>query len=396
MNAEEHRSTKVFRDYLKIKSVQPEPDYGSIVKFLEEYAKTCEFPCRVHEAVPGFPIVIMTIEGSNPSLPSILLNSHTDVVPVFPDQWKYDPFSATKDEEGNIYARGSQDMKCVGIQHLEAMRELTAEGVRLLRTVHISFVPDEEVGGKKGMKPWCQQEDFKSLNVGFAMDEGLANPGDEMRVFYSERTARWASFVAHGNPGHGSGFIPDTAGYKVQKILGKLLEFRDQQEARLKSDSKLTVGDVNTANITSLKMRVQPNVVPDRLEVGFDIRVTPSEITQVDEMLDSWCSECDVSLEAFHKQNEMGITSTDPEDKWWKAFTTALNNCNVAYTKEIFPAGTDSRYLRQLGLPALGFSPMNHTPILLHDHNEFLNERIFLDGIQTMRAVIESVANVEN
>ena len=26
----------------------------------------------------------MTIEGTNPSLPSILLNSHTDVVPVFP------------------------------------------------------------------------------------------------------------------------------------------------------------------------------------------------------------------------------------------------------------------------------------------------------------------------
>jgi len=37
------------------------------------------------------------------------------------------------------------------------------------------------------MKTWCKTEDFKSLNVGFAMDEGLANPGEEMRAFYSER-----------------------------------------------------------------------------------------------------------------------------------------------------------------------------------------------------------------
>jgi aminoacylase len=30
--------------------------------------------------------------------------------------WKHDPFSAHKDANGDIYARGSQDMKCVGIQ----------------------------------------------------------------------------------------------------------------------------------------------------------------------------------------------------------------------------------------------------------------------------------------
>ena len=35
----------------------------------------------------------------------------------------------------------------MGIQHVEAMRELAEAGVRLARTVHISFVPDEEIGG---------------------------------------------------------------------------------------------------------------------------------------------------------------------------------------------------------------------------------------------------------
>ena len=45
-----------------------------------------------------------------------------DVVPVFPEHWTYPPFSAHKDEDGNIYGRGTQDMKSVGIQHFEAVR----------------------------------------------------------------------------------------------------------------------------------------------------------------------------------------------------------------------------------------------------------------------------------
>lgn len=62
--------------------------------------------------------------------------------------------------------------------------------------------------------------------------------------------------------------------------------------------------------------------------------------------------------------------------------------------KEIFPAGTDSRYLRAMGIPCLGFSPLNHTPILLHDHNERVNEKIFLTGIDIFVDVIACMANV--
>ncbi|BAT83628.1 hypothetical protein VIGAN_04080700 [Vigna angularis var. angularis] len=37
----------------------------------------------------------------------------------------------------------------------------------------------------------------------------------------------------------------------------------------------------------------------------------------------------------------------------------------------IFGRATDSRYFRDLGLPAIGFSSMANTPFLLHDHNEY-------------------------
>jgi aminoacylase len=50
---------------------------------------------------------------------------------------------------------------------------------------------------------------------------------------------------------------------------------------------------------------------------------------------------------------------------------------------QIFPAATDSRYLRQLGVPALGFSPMRHTPVLLHDNDEVAGSVFFFHFLQT-------------
>ena len=48
----------------------------------------------------------------------------------------------------------------------------------------------------------------------------------------------------------------------------------------------------------------------------------------------------------------------------------------------------------QVGLPALGFSPMNKTPVLLHDNDEFLNEDVFLKGIDIYCQIIPAIGNV--
>lgn len=64
-----------------------------------------------------------------------------DVVPVFPEMWKHKPFSADIDKDGKIYARGTQDMKCVGMQYLAAIRALKSGGATLKRTLHVMYVP---------------------------------------------------------------------------------------------------------------------------------------------------------------------------------------------------------------------------------------------------------------
>lgn len=67
------------------------------------------------------------------------------------------------------------------------------------------------------------------------------------------------------------------------------------------------------------------------------------------------------------------LTATDSSNPWWTLLEEAVRKANGKLGKpEIFPAATDARYYRAHGLPAIGFSPMANTPILLHDHNEVI------------------------
>jgi len=393
----EDPAVSLFREYIRIESVQPKPDYDGIIKFLSAQAEILDLSYQVVCCVPEKPIFIMTWSGTEPDLPAILLNSHTDVVPVFPEHWTYPPFSAHKDEKGNIYGRGTQDMKCVGMQHLEAVRRLKNNGVKLKRTVHLSFVPDEEIGGHDGMQKFVQTSDFKKLNIGFGLDEGIAVPGETMPVFYGERNVFWIEIICPGSPGHGSRFLENNAALKAQYMMNKLLEYRAKEKARLESDPTLTLGDVTTVNLNIMKGGVQANVVPDKYELTFDIRITPTtKIDEFEKMIRDWMAEAGEGLELrfIQKFTDQTLTPTSPEDPWISALTNGFQKHNLKTKNEIFPAGTDSRYLREVGIPAIGFSPMPNTPTLLHDHDEFLDEKIFLKGIDIFTDLVQNLASV--
>ena len=47
-----------------------------------------------------------------------------------------------------------------------------------------------------------------------------------------------------------------------------------------------------------------------------------------------------------------------------------------------------------MDIPAIGFSPMVNTPILLHDHNEFLNQGVFLEGVGLYAKIIPRLADL--
>jgi len=426
MNAHEagaEAAIRRFRDFVRIRSISgegPNGSYQEAVAFLKEIAAPLGH-CEELEYVENKPVLLVTIPGKRPDLKAILLQSHYDVVPCDEEYWKVDPFEAVMTESGDIFGRGTQDMKSVCMQYLESLHNLNSRNVQLDRTIYLVFCPDEEIGGRDaagyfaGAYTNAKSNGMKCLHKldpqpGVVLDEGLAHPENKARVFYGERGIWWLRIMAEGNVGHGSRFILDTAISKLITVVNRLLKFRAEEEARLVAAAQaghscnhgdaLTLGDVTTVNLTMLKGGVTTdggktwnlNCIPREAEAGFDIRVSPRlGMKKMTDKLDEWLKDvAGVTYESIYK-NSSTKSSINPEEYWWSKMSAAFDAAGVTVDKEIFSAGTDARYYRHCGLPSYGFSPLINTPVLLHDHNEFVNKDVFLNGIKIYEDILVSL-----
>jgi aminoacylase len=395
----------------------------------------------LNESLDNSPVVVARWAGTNPDLPIILLNSHYDVVPANMDDWTVEPFAGLR-KDGKVYGRGAQDMKCVCIQYIEAIRKLhSMKEFTPTRSIYLTFVPDEEVGGS-GMATFLSSKLYKSLpGIALALDEGLASTTSTYSVFYGERLPWWVDITATGNTGHGSRFISNTAVEQIIEVANKALAFREGQRAALhgskdnakhmncahavaakkrrmmkeKKGTEMTLGDVTTLNITTLEAGVKAgndfvyNCVPPTAKCSMDIRISPHvNPSDMKNMLDQWCQECSSSKEDGHKLewkyidnqgsvNDLqshALTSTDVRvNPWYGVFSDSLTKMGMQFEPEVFPAATDSRFLRLLGIRALGFSPMRNSEILLHENDEHLDESVFVEGIGVYVGLIESLSS---
>lgn len=402
-----------FQEYLQIDTSHPSPNYHEAADFILSQAKTLSLEPQTIEFVKHKPLILLKWTGKNPQLPSILLNSHTDVVPVEPHKWSHPPFDAAMDESnGNIYARGSQDMKCVGLQYLEAIRKLKqhSSNFQPLRTIYISFVPDEEIGGHDGAEMFATSKIFDDMNVGIVLDEGLASPEDYYRLFYAERCPMWLVIKATGAPGHGAKLYDNTAMENLFKSIESVRRFRASQFDLVKAGLKAE-GEVVSVNMAFLKAGTPSptgfvmNLQPSEAQAGFDIRVPPiaDQASLERRIAEEWApASRNMTFEFKQKvsvNDENGrpiLTAYDSSNPWWSLLEGAIHKANGKFGKpEIFPASTDARYFRLRGVPAIGFSPMANTPILLHDHNEFLNKEEYLKGIEVYESIIKAFASFD-
>ena len=371
------------------------------------------------EAPSHSPVVVAKWAGKNSSLPILLLNSHYDVVPVDTEAWSKPAFAGHV-QDSKIYGRGTQDMKCVCIQYVEAIRKIKRDKPDFIpqRDVYLTFVPDEEIGGA-GMAAFLESKLYHELpGIALALDEGLASTDDSFAVFYGERLPWWVDVTSKGPTGHGSRFIENTAVEQLLELSQKALAFREGQRQLLGMNqhencahavAAKTLGDVTTLNITTLQAGVKAgksfayNCVPPTAKASLDIRISPhTDPSDISNMLDQWCQECNKggqenSLEwSYLKEgNDLSLhatTATDETNPWYGCFVEAIEKgMGIAIKPQVFPAATDSRYLRALGVRALGFSPMRNTEIMLHENDEYIPVSTFLEGIQVFAGLLESL-----
>jgi carboxypeptidase PM20D1 len=120
--------------------------------------------------------ILLRISGKDASLDPVVMMAHHDVVPVDPAEWEHDPFGA-EIVDGEIWARGTLDTKCIVGGFFEATEYLLNDGWQPPRDVWYFSSCGEEVAGPAAPDAvqWMRDHDIHPYMV---LDEGGAVAGD--------------------------------------------------------------------------------------------------------------------------------------------------------------------------------------------------------------------------
>ncbi|XP_050664873.1 aminoacylase-1-like isoform X2 [Leptidea sinapis] len=326
-----------------------------------------------------------------------MLNSHSDVVTAEEVYWSHPPFSGEIDENGDLFGRGTQDTKSLSIQHLEAIRNLINNKVTLERTIHISIIPDEERGGSEGMKPFLKSQYFKRLNVGFALDEGLTSPTNTMFATYQDKRPWQLNMTFYGQGGHGSSIQTSTAVEKLQLLLDQVIHFRREQSQIMSSSKAYDFGSFSTINMNIIQTGIATNVIPNKVNAVIDMRLAVNaNISDIQSMVDEWQSLTGphTELEYLRREDESMATSIDDSNPYWIAMQKAAEEMDIDIQPVVCFATSDMLYLRNLGIPAIGFAPRRNMVSRIHDIDEYISLDGFLNGIEIFEGIIKRIGNV--
>ncbi|HEY9088552.1 MAG TPA: dipeptidase [Anaerolineaceae bacterium] len=120
----------------------------------------------------GHPVVFGEIRAAKPDMPTVLIYGHYDVQPPDPlDLWKTSPYQPDV-RDGNLYGRGSSDMKGQVVACLQAVKAVLAQGPS---PVNIKFIleGEEEIGSPNLPAFLREYKDLLACDLALNPDGGM-------------------------------------------------------------------------------------------------------------------------------------------------------------------------------------------------------------------------------
>jgi acetylornithine deacetylase/succinyl-diaminopimelate desuccinylase-like protein len=377
-----------------------------------------------YEPLPGRRSVLATLEGTDPSAPTVLLLGHTDVVPVSPDDWREDPFGGEV-IDGEVWGRGAVDMLNLTSSMAVAMRLLAESGRRPRGTLRFLGVADEEAGGVWGAG-WIAEHHWDDVACDYVLTEsgGIPTPtatGTRLVFAAAEKGIGWRRLTVRGTPGHGS--MPwgaDNALVTAAEVIRRLQAYSPraeigemwtawvramglpaEQEAALLDPGRirdaLTTLDPRVARYchavthTTFSPNVahggtKTNVIPDRVELDVDIRTLPG-VTEEDvaAMLTEALGDLADRVDLAPGPHPRPASSSPVGTPMWD---TLKRRAEAAHPgAEVLPwmivGGTDAAFFRRRGVPSYGAGLFSSRATLPEFQSRFHghDERIDTDSL---------------
>jgi succinyl-diaminopimelate desuccinylase len=241
---------------VRTETVNPPGNEERMASLLAARLEREGIPVEVHSLGRGRANVLARLRGAGG--PSLVLSGHTDTVPVGEVRWEHEPWGAQQVGD-RLYGRGACDMK----SGLAAM----AMALILLHRARVALRGELVLAASAGEEVDCAGAqafvESGALEGAAAIVVGEPTGGE---VAIAHKGALWLRVVTRGRTAHGA--MPDqgvNALLRMHEVVGRL------RTLPLPEDRHPLLGRT-TMSMNTLHAGLSMNVVPDRCELGIDIR----------------------------------------------------------------------------------------------------------------------------
>jgi succinyl-diaminopimelate desuccinylase len=340
---------------------EPEANERAVAAAVEAWLRREGFSVEVQEVAPGRPNVIGWLDGVQPG-PTLCLEGHTDVVTEGdPATWQFPPWSGAV-EGGQVYGRGSADMKGGLAAAMVAAAAVGRAGVPLTGRLMVAALVDEE-DAMSGAKH------FVGTPLGRAVSAAIVCEPEQNEVCLEQKGVLWVRVTLHGRMAHGA--MPYAAVNPIA-AAGQFLTRLPQLERRVRRGVRrsrfLGVPHVTPTVARAPAWHVaQNNVIPATAELRLDVRLTPglepgSVLGAIEDLArdtEQRCPGTRVTVEPVAAPRP--ATRVERGEPVVRALEWAVRR--VSGRRPVFggvPGSTDGTILRTaLGIPIVTFGPGN-------------------------------------
>jgi len=212
--------------------------------------------CRIGPAVDG----------------GIILSGHTDVVPVKGQPWDTDPFVLTDGQDGKLYGRGSCDMKGFLACCLAVLPEMVASDLK--RPIYFAFSYDEEIGCIAAPALAADIRDRYTETAKYAI---IGEPSMMQPILGQKGIVIYHTTV-NGSAGHSSRIRQEVSAInEAARLILWLEQKMDDLIAAGHVDERFHPPHTSIHSGVFERSGIAPNVVSDRAEFYWDVRVIPQD-----------------------------------------------------------------------------------------------------------------------
>lgn len=412
----EKSAVDLLQQYIRIESINPPANTSEAANFFKRILEENSIPAQLYRSGPdGQTNLVARLAGRDRSKKPLLVMNHFDVVPVDRKAWKVDPFAAII-QNGEIWGRGTMDMKGIAIEQLLAFVTLKKSGITPPRDIVMLSTADEETNGTYGIR-WMIDNHFSDIDAEYVLDEGgfgtrdILAPGKLVfGIAVGEKQTLWLRLRARGTAAHGSQPIPDNANLTLVNALQKAMALAPAKPHPVVAEMVRNIGSplatnrytsaiqVNTVSLTTLASGVgslaKVNVIPSTAEATLDCRLLPGvNAPEFISEMKARINDPRVAIEVINTPDDPGASAS--RTPLFDAMRRAVlkTHPDAIVTPMLVPHGTDSNKLRMKGVIAYGFTPMVldlSSAGSMHSDQEHIPIAEFQKGIRIFYDVMSS------